>query len=153
MNGRGLQIALAISLIFNVFVVGAFVGAGAMQLRAERQKAQAKQPSALVKAGDALNEKDREAYRDMLKEEGIKVHPITAAAKQARNAAADEFAKPQFDLAAANALLGRARDADVAARGQLETAVVAYAAGLPPDERAALGEGLRRPPPKKQNNR
>ena len=27
MNGRGLQIALAISLIFNVFVVGAFVGA------------------------------------------------------------------------------------------------------------------------------
>jgi uncharacterized membrane protein len=62
---------------------------------------------------------------------------------------------PAFDRAAVEGALTGAREADIAVRTRAEAAVVDYAAGLSPADRAVFVQGLargptlRRPPPRR----
>lgn len=149
MNNRWLAIGLAISLIINVFIVGTVVGAFGQRARMEHRippRPQGVAMNPLMRAGDALPEDVRERYRQRMREEGVASRPFIEQARAARLEAADAFAAPQFDKAAAQAALAKSRAAETAAREKLETGVVEFAAELPADQRQALAQGLRQPP-------
>lgn len=148
MNNRWLAIGLAISLILNVFIVGALAGAVGQRMRMDRPHRPPMMPAGnpLMRAGAGLPEDVREAYFKRMREEGAASRPYMQEARAARAEAADVFAAPTFDKAAAAAALAKSRAAETAARERLEAAVVDFAAALPPEQRQELAQGLRQPP-------
>jgi uncharacterized membrane protein len=145
MNGKVLPIALAVSLTLNVFVLGAVAGAFGARARVDNHRP----PPAgnpLMRAADRLPPDVRQAYVQRLRAEGAATQPLLQQARAARIEAAQVFAQPTFDAAAAAAALARSRAAETAAREKLETAVVDFAAGLPADQRRQLGAAIRQPP-------
>jgi len=143
MSDRGLKIALGISLVANVFVIGGVLGAvyigghGPMGLRGPPG-------NPLVRAADQLNPADRDAFHQVIRAQIPVVRPLQQESHQARRQAMDDLAAPTFDRAAAGALMARARADDEKARGQIEDAILDFAAKLPADERTALAKGMRR---------
>jgi uncharacterized membrane protein len=144
---RALTIALAVSLTLNVFIVGAAVGVyvARPQFRPDgRPPGPGGNP--MMNAAERLPPDVAVAYRTRMRVEGATAQPLLQEARQARREAAEAFAQPTFDKAAATAALARARTAETAAREKLETAVVDFAAALPADQRRVLGAGIRQPP-------
>ena len=143
MSERGLTIALGISLVANVFVIGGVVGA--IYMHAHSPAGMRGPPgNPLVRAADQLNPNDRDAFHQMLRAQIPTVRPIQQDSRQSRRQAMDDLMAPSFDRAAAGALMARARADDEKARGQIEDAVLDFAAKLPADERTALAKGMRR---------
>jgi uncharacterized membrane protein len=138
MNGRGLKIALGVSIALNVFIVGGIVGAIYMH----RTASPAGPP--LMRAGDGLSSQDRDAFRRMLETEIPVVRPLQDDARQARRQAMDALQQPTFDRVQVGALMARARADEDKARGVMEGAVLDFAAKLPADERASLVRSMRR---------
>lgn len=147
MNDRRLKIALAVSMLLNLFALGAAGGAAAMWSRLKSEPVgAAPHRRAIRTAGDALPPADRERFRAVMRTVAQAARPIRQEAQQSRRQAATLFVQPSFNAAAANAALARARSADFALRTRLETTVVEFAAGLPGAERAVLAQGLSRGP-------
>ncbi|WP_292638002.1 periplasmic heavy metal sensor [Mesorhizobium sp.] len=65
------------------------------------------------------------------------------AARAGREAVARLIEAEPIDAAAINATLASVRQADMALRGRLEQAIVTFATGLTPADRARLVDGLR----------
>lgn len=141
MTPRGLSIALAISVILNVFILGAAAGVllghviGSGRLGAGQR-------GRLVVAADKLAPPDRAAFLEMLRDQAQAEGPVLLDARQARRAAVAALNAPRFDRVAAGAALDRARADDIAVRTKIENAVLDFAAGLMPRGRAALAAGL-----------
>ena len=133
MNGRGLKIALGVSLAINVFAIGGI--AGALYMRAQ---------SAVMHGGpaEALSPADRDAFRQMIRAQIPTLRPLQQDARQARHQAMTLLQAPTFDRAAVAALMARARADDQQARSQMEGAVLDFAARIPASERSALMHGL-----------
>lgn len=147
MNDRRLEIALAVSMLLNLFALGAAGGAAAMWSRLKSEPlAAAAHRRPIRAAGDALPPADRERFRAAMRTVAQAARPIRQEGQQRRREAGDLFIQPRFDAAAVNAALARARNADFAVRTRLETTVVEFAAGLPGAERAVLAQGLSRGP-------
>lgn len=135
--------ALAASLFINVFAAGA-IGGGLLMLS---RQGGVRPPATLsrrpvIDAGLALPVPDRGRFARLMRQMARDNPDLIRIARENREAAADLFVAPQFDADAVNAALQRARDADFKLRTHVETEVVAFAAGLPVDERAILGAGL-----------
>jgi uncharacterized membrane protein len=143
---RALTIALAISLTLNVFIVGAAVGAYGARARFSPDRPPARDGNPLMRAAEQLPPDVAGAYRTRMRAEGAAAQPLLREAREARREAAEMFAQPTFDKAAAATALARARTAETAAREKLETAIVDFAAALPADQRRVLGMGIRQPP-------
>jgi uncharacterized membrane protein len=142
---RRLKVLLVVSLVFNVFLVGAVAGAMVVRHRlAEIAPPPGQRAGGLMRGLWALEPADRDAFRQAMRGRATNAEPLLRAARKARREAADEFAKPTFNQAAALAALTRARTAETAARAQLEEGVVGFAAGLPAGKREALGQSLGR---------
>ncbi len=142
MSDRGLKIALGLSLVANVFIIGGVLGAVYMSPHGP-WGGRGGPGNPLARAADALNPTDREAFHQVLRAQIPAVRPLQQDGRQARRQALDDLASPSFDRAAAGALMARARADDEKARGQIEDAVLDFAARLPADERAALAKGMR----------
>lgn len=148
MRGRSLKIALAVSLVLNILVVGAIAGAAIRWQRGDVARWVAvRQIGRLRAAAATLQPQNRRAYYRALRVARRDGVPLVSASLAARREAAAAFAAPRFDPAAVTVALARARTADFALRARAEAAVVGVAATLPPDERRRLAEGLRRSGP------
>jgi uncharacterized membrane protein len=143
MSDRGLKIALSISLVANVFVIGGVVGA--VYMRGHSPFVMHGAPgNPLGRAAEMLNPNDRDAFHQTLRAQIQTVRPIQQDSHEARRQAMDDLAAPTFDRAATGALMARARADDEKARGLMEDAILDFAAKLPADERTALAKGMRR---------
>jgi len=154
MNGKILPIALAISLILNVFIIGAAVGAIGARARfmPHRPPPEAMMGGRggggggpIMRAADDLPTDVATAYRQQMRAVAEASRPTLQEAREARQEAADAFAKPTFDKPAALAALAKSRADETAAREKLETAVVEFATNLPQDQRQLLSRALRQP--------
>ena len=72
------------------------------------------------------------------------MRPTIIEARAAKGEAAVLLRKPEVDQSAVNAALDRARIADMAVRAAVERRAVAFAATLPPADRAKLADAVQR---------
>jgi uncharacterized membrane protein len=93
----------------------------------------------------ALSPQYRRELRRTIRETLQGLQSEISVARGARLEAARLLDQPRLDQAALQAALDKARAADMTIRTRLETAVVQFAAALPPEERAALARGLAPP--------
>jgi uncharacterized membrane protein len=135
MTAGKLKVLLAISVVVNLFALGALGGGAAMWLATS-----ARHP--LRAAGDTLPNADRRRFHQMFKAVAHEARPLQQSARDNRRAAALLFVQPAFDAGAVGEALSRARAADLTARTEVETALVGFAATLPQAERQALANGL-----------
>ena len=141
MSPRALWIALALSLVVNVFVIGAAAG-----LFFGREfgphGGPGPRPNPLMTAAEQLDPTDRDVFKALMQDEAQRQGPTLLDARMARRQAVELMRAPTFDRAAAGAALDRARADDMQARQKLENTMLDFAAKLDAPNRAALSEGL-----------
>jgi uncharacterized membrane protein len=93
-------------------------------------------------AGEQLSPENRVALRQTLRAVNQKNQPIVRQARQERRSALQALSTPGADPADVARRLANARALEQEARTNVESALAAFAATLPPAERAALAEGL-----------
>jgi uncharacterized membrane protein len=152
MAERTLRTALAVSVVLNLFAIGAAAG-GAIMWLSLGHPAAAVRGRPIRTAADALPPAERAQYLSLLRTTVAETLPIQKVAKENRRLAAALFVQPQFDSAAVDAALERARNADLALRTRLETTMVSFAQTLPQADRAILANGLARGGPLRRPNR
>jgi uncharacterized membrane protein len=135
-----LRVALAVSLLFNLFLASALV-AGAVSLRGGGRMINA---GSLRIAGAELPSAERRPFRRTLRDVRRAMRPTVLASRAAKGEAAALLQQPKLDQTAVLAALDRARAADLAVRAAVERRAVAYAATLPPADRAKLAEAMQR---------
>ena len=136
---RPALIALIASVALNLFLIAAV---GAVMVLGAGLGRRLQQP-VLRHAAESLNPADRAGLLAMLRTQGLAARPANQRARALRLEGWRALGDPGFDPAATKAKLAEARNLNLATRGAVEDAVVDFAAGLTPPERAALGEGLR----------
>jgi uncharacterized membrane protein len=145
MRARTIAILLGLSLVLNVFVIGAFVGVffgpaiGVPPPGGPR-------PNPMMAAADRLDPTDRDVFRALMQDEVQRQGPTALDARLARRQAAELMRQPTFDRAAAGAALDRARADDTQVRQAVENALLDFAARLDQGGRTTLSEGLGRAP-------
>jgi uncharacterized membrane protein len=143
MSRSGLKIALAASLVVNVFTIGAIGGLVYIGAQIGAARAAARQ-NPLVRAADDLTPTNEAAFKLALRQTMTVERPAIADSRLARRRAMDLFEAPSFDPAATKAAMAQARADDLQVRARLEEGVVDFAARLPTTERRALADGFRR---------
>ncbi len=133
-------ILLSISLLFNVFAAGA-LGGGIIMLSHEHGRPLLRP---VRFAGAQLPPSDRRAFHQLIAATLRDNRGLARQEIQARSSAAALFRQPDFDRAAAEAALADARDAVQRFQAAIDTAAIAFASGLPADERVTLAAGLER---------
>jgi uncharacterized membrane protein len=131
-----LRIAILVSVALNLFLGGALV-AGFISLRAGGRMINA---GALRIAGAELPEDERRPFRRALRDARNAMLPTIAQSRAAKAQAADLLRQPLVDQPAVMAALDRARADDMAVRAAVERRAVAFAATLPPADRAKLAD-------------
>lgn len=135
-----IRIALAVSIILNLFLAGALI-AGYVSLPAGSRMINA---GSLRIAGAELPASVRKPFRAALRETRRSMRPTIVQAQAAKAEAASLLRQPTIDQAAVMASLDRARAADMAVRAAVERRAVAYTAALPPAARATLADAMQR---------
>lgn len=134
------RIALIVSVILNLFLAGALAG-GALWLRGGAPMIRA---GSLRIAGDELPSDRRAAFRHALREARVSVRPTILRSRAAKREAARLLRAPTPDPAGILAALAEARTADMTVRAAVEARAVAFAATLPPADRARLADAMQR---------
>jgi uncharacterized membrane protein len=154
MRQRWLIIALIGSAALNLFLIGAAAGVIALGVRMARE-AGAPRPGPLIVATQGLAQPARWNVRQMLRTMRAQLRAQTEQSRALRIEAWDALAGPAPDVAAIRQKLQQSRQLDIAARTQVEDALLAYMARQPPTDRAIFATGMRRvltpPPPKPQS--
>lgn len=135
-----LRIALIISVILNLFLASALI-AGLVSLRTGGRMINA---GSLRIAGAELPSAERRPFRMALRQARQAMRPTVLESRAAKAAAATLLRQPVINQVAVVAALDRARKADMAVRAAVERRAVAYAATLPPADRAKLADALQR---------
>lgn len=148
MNGRGLIFGLLASLALNLFLVGLGVGAWALGPRLMQPtpvvvQGPGRPPLPFWAAGRALSPQYRPAFNAVLRKALLDKVGDVREARAIKRRAFDTMTAGDFDAAKVTADLDRARTLEFGARARLEGDMVAFAATLPPDERANLVEAMR----------
>ena len=141
MSPRALWIALGLSLVVNVFVIGAAAG-----LIFGRAFAPAPSPgprlNPLMAAAEKLDPTDREVFKALMQDEVQRQGPTQLDARMERRQVVALMRAPDFDRAEAGAALDRARADDMQVRQKLENTMLDFTAKLDLPNRTALSEGL-----------
>ncbi|MDO9335927.1 MAG: periplasmic heavy metal sensor [Caulobacter sp.] len=163
MKPRTLIIALVASVALNLFLAGLIVGGVAVARRAHelRPPASAQIRTPLWRAGDALPQPKRRAFRQLVRQAGSEMRDDVRQSRAIRREAIAALEAEPFDAGAAAAEMSRARQMDTAARGRVEARIMTFAATLTPSERGVLAAGLRQamagqlkePPPRGERAR
>jgi len=135
-----LRIVLAVSILLNLFLAGALI-AGYVSLRTGSRMINA---GSLRIAGAELPVLVRKPFRAALRDTRRSMRPIVVQSRAAKAEASNLLRQPVIDQAAVMAALDRARAADMAVRAAVERRAVAYAAALPPGDRKALADAMKR---------
>lgn len=139
MEGRSGRRLLILSIVLNIFLIGAIVGGTAIWLGEVRP---AEAGGQLRLAGERLPEAQRTALRKALRETRRVARPIIREGRAGRAEAARLLAQPTLDVPALEAALARVRRSDGAMRARLEARTIAFAATLSPADRARMADGL-----------
>lgn len=140
MNRRTVIILLGVSVLLNLFLIGALAG-GAVWLKARHPMIVA---GSLRIAGAELPRSERRAFRAALRDTRHSMRPTRLAGRAARDEAAALLRQPSLDQQKLNAALARARAADFAVRAAVEQRAVAFAATLPQADREKLADAMER---------
>lgn len=144
MSGRAVLLAaLFTSLALNVFIVGAFVGSRLGGESRHGQPGPARSPVAA--AVRTLSPEHQAAWRQQMPEFARGNGPRIREARRLARETLRGFGEEPFDAEAARADLRRARALEHESRVAMDERLVAFAATLPPEERARFGEALARP--------
>ena len=141
MSEASLKRRLLASLLLNLFLIGGIAGGAWHWWTAS---ATMQQPRGLRYAADQLSAEQRRNYLIGLRNARDEVNIPIRDAREGRREALRLLGASQFDSATVSAALARTREADMAARTRVETAVVDFAASLPPEDRRKLADGLAR---------
>jgi len=144
MNDLSLKRWLIVSLVINVFVVGAVAGGAARWWLAERSVAAAEPPRGLRHAADDLAAEQRRSFLLGLRNARRAVAEPLQTAREGRQEVLRLMREPRFEAEAVAQTLARTRAADIAARERFEAAVVDFASTLSPADRQKLADGLAR---------
>jgi uncharacterized membrane protein len=150
-----LKTVLIVSLVLNIFLLGAIAG-GTYRWVAKQKAEVVAQQRGLRFAAAELPQARREQLREALRQTRRDSLPLIVNARAGRLDVVQALAAPQFDRAALDAALARTREADMAVRARVEATVADFANTLTPDERLKLVDALQQhgplhvgPPPKK----
>ena len=135
MSPRRLKILLAISVLINVFVVAAVCGGLLMRHRLMHEMGPGR-GNPMMRAAMGMPESDQRAFHQQMRAAAAKSAQSLIAAQSARDAAADGLLAAKPDPERIKQDLARARSADLAARGQMEDALVAFAVTREPDRKS-----------------
>lgn len=135
---KRLPLWLAVSVILNLFLVGALAG-GAWLVRSRSPMIFA---GSLRIAGAELPDNERRAFRAAMRAERHAHRAELHTAQAARLQAAALLRAPTVNEAAVIAALAQARIADVAVRGAVEDRAVRFSATLPSADRAKLADAM-----------
>ncbi len=138
MSTRTLKILCAVSILLNIFLLGAAIG-GAVWVRARHPMIGA---GSIRVAGSDLPRDERRAFRRALRDARLEMRPTAMAGRQARDDAATLLNAPTLDQAKLGNALSRIRAADIAIRAHVEARAISFAATLPPADRAKLAQGI-----------
>ena len=144
MTARWTFIALVASATLNLFLLA--IAVTVVALGAYRTPDRLPQRPNLRAAALSLGPDQRSRLAALLRAEGDSAQGATRQARALRAAAWASLAAPTFDPAVAKAGLARARAINQTSRGEVEDAVVDFAAALAPADRARFGEAMRRRP-------
>ena len=144
MNDLSLKRWLIVSLVVNVFVVGAVAGGAVRWWLAERSVAAAEPPRGLRHAADDLAAEQRRSFLLGLRNARRAVAEPLQTAREGRQEVLRLMREPRFEAEAVAQTLARTRAADIAARERFEAAVVDFASTLSPADRQKLADGLAR---------
>ncbi|MBS0295459.1 MAG: periplasmic heavy metal sensor [Proteobacteria bacterium] len=143
-----MKLLLGISLVLNVFLLGAAASAVVFGKRWMHEHRELGQPSPLTIAARSLDPAAHETLKTKMRAEALVVRPDLLAAREARRQAAELAAAPTFDRAAVAAKLAEARTDETRARVALEGTLLDVMQSLTPDQRAKLAPALKGRPPK-----
>lgn len=146
MGRRGLIIALFVSLVVNVFVIGGIVGAGlsGVRLRPPPHAGGGGPPRGpMAQAIRTLSPEQQQAWRESMRAQGR--NPGQREARRIHRAAMLRFGEEPFPRDAILAEFNRARALEQQGRSAVDQRIVDFAASLPRDDRARFGEALARP--------
>jgi uncharacterized membrane protein len=132
---------LIVSLVLNVFLVGAIAG-GLWRWT----KGYGGAGGWRMQVAETLPPEQRHQFRAAMRQTVLSSRDLVRQGRQARAEAARLYVQPTFDAAAVSAQLDRARQADGLLRERLERRVVDFSAGLPVGERTKLAGALRQGP-------
>ncbi|ARP80139.1 hypothetical protein CAL12_04390 [Bordetella genomosp. 8] len=145
MTGRTWKFALVGSLVLNAFLLGGIAGGAYRWFSADHVAENAAAPRAALRfAAEELAPERRQQFLQALRQARRQGRDDALAAREARREVLEQLAAPQFDRAALDASLARAREADGEVRKRVERAVADFAESLSPQERLAFVDGLRR---------
>jgi len=142
MSLRRKDIALIVSISLNVFLIGAAVTVYALHETAT--PAAGGQRSSMRAAASSLDEAHKAAFMQLLHAQVQTIQGETRSARAIRDAAWASLAAENFDPAATKRRLTQARALNVLAHGTIEDAVVDFAVGLTPAQRASFSQAIRR---------
>lgn len=146
MSGRSWKIVLVVSLVLNVFLLGAIAGGAYQWFAAHRATAPAQvlaQQRALRFAAQPLSAQKQQAFVDGLKDARRDGRPFAREGREGRREVLRLLAAPQLDRAALDAALARTRAADSNLRAKVEGSIADFAATLSPEERVEFAESLK----------
>lgn len=150
-----LKTLLIVSLVLNIFLLGAIAG-GTYRWVAKQKADVLAQQRGLRFAAAELPKDRQDQLRQSLRQTRRESLPLITDARSGRIDVVQALAAPQFDRATLDAALARTRAADVAVRARVEATVAEFASTLTPDERLKLVDALEQhgplhvgPPPKK----
>jgi uncharacterized membrane protein len=136
-----LKTLLIVSLVLNIFLLGAIAG-GTYRWMAKQKADVVAQQRGLRFAAAELSGDRQDQLRQSLRQTRRESLQEIIDARAGRIAVVQALAAPQFDRAALDAALARTRAADVAVRAQVEATVAEFASTLTPDERLKLVDAL-----------
>jgi uncharacterized membrane protein len=139
------KVVTVISLVLNVFLIGAVVG-GLYGWMSHERDVKATQQRGLRFAASELSAERQAAFMDALKatRRDPASRSLAAAARAGRMEVAQALLANDFNAAALTAALTSTRDADMQLRARVEGTVAAFAATLSPDERGKLVDAMQR---------
>jgi uncharacterized membrane protein len=141
MTPRQRDIALIVSISLNVFLIGAAITVYA--LREARAAITGAERSSMRVAASNLDAPHKAAFIRLLHGQGQTIQAETRAARAIRDSAWDSLGAPAFDPAEIKRRLAQARELNVLAHRTVEDAVVDFAVGLSPAQRASLSQSMR----------
>jgi uncharacterized membrane protein len=143
MSDRVRTIVLAVSLAFNVFIVGAVVGGAYMWHASGPHRPGIAARGGLGRAAQKLPATERRAFRRMLAQTRKEAASEIAAARAGRLKLAQLMTADPIDRSAIDAQLSAIRQSDGTLRARLEKTVIDFFETLTPAERRTFVEGLR----------
>ena len=139
--GRSLKLLCIVSLVLNIFLLGAIAG-GAYRWLAGERSVVAAQPRGVRFAAEELGNERQKQFRLALRQARRDAAPLIKNARDERQQVAGLLGAPQFNRQAVEAALAQTRATDSALRARVEDAVVEFAETLTPQERVAFVDAL-----------